>query len=299
MRLAAKLSLLLGCAVTVPLVLVLAVLLPRGSAALQSQLKQLFAQDARALALECQKTVLDDLEALSLAARTLRLPELDAETRQQALLLLYKETRGADVLGLFDEKGNAVVPSVRFATLGSEAAEHETVSELGMVAYSHHVPLDAALETGLAIGPVYALPDGAGEVVPRVVLAAKVPGEKWVLAMELSLRPVLRSVLGFKAGQSGEAFLVDTRNHVIAHHDRVLVRDRTPISPAIRCSRRGRRRTCWAPRRARRFWDGRWWCKSRRRRRLPPCVGPCARRRSGWCSRSFSRWSPASSRCGW
>ncbi|HEY6911813.1 MAG TPA: diguanylate cyclase [Myxococcales bacterium] len=230
MRLAARLSLLLGCAVTVPLVLVLAVLLPRGSAALQSQLRQLFAQDARALAMECQKTVLDDLEALSLAARTLRLPELDDETRQQALLLLYKETRGADVLGLFDEKGNAVVPAVRFATLGSEAAEHEAVGELGMVAYSHHVPLDAALETGLAIGPVYALPDAAGEVVPRVVLAAKVPNEKWVLAMELSLRPVLKSVLAFKAGDTGEAFLVDARNHVIAHHDRVLVRDRTDLS---------------------------------------------------------------------
>ncbi|HET7786632.1 MAG TPA: diguanylate cyclase [Myxococcales bacterium] len=230
MRLAAKLSLLLGCAVTVPLVLVLVVVLPRGSAALQSQLKQLFAQDARALALECQKTVLDDLEALALAARTLRLQDLDDETRQQALLLLYKETGGADVLGLFDEKGEAVVPAVHFATLGSDAAEHETVNELGMAAYSHHVPLDAALETGLAIGPVYALPDRAGEVVPRVVLAAKVPGRKWVLAMELSLRPVLRSVLAFKAGERGEAFLVDGRNHVIAHHDRVLVRDRTDLS---------------------------------------------------------------------
>src|SRR5207302_2986079 len=59
-RLAVKLSLLLACAVTVPLLLVLAVLLPRGSGALQAQLRQLFAQDARALALECQKTVLDD-----------------------------------------------------------------------------------------------------------------------------------------------------------------------------------------------------------------------------------------------
>lgn len=230
MRLAVKLSLLLACAVTVPLVLVLSVLLPRGSAALQSQLQQLFAQDARALALECQKTVLDDLEALSLAARTLRLPELDDETRQQALLLLYKETRGADVMGLFDEKGAAVVPAVHFANLGTEAAEHEAVSEPGMVAYSHHVPLDAALETGLAIGPVYALPDESGTVVPRVVLAARVPDRRWVLAMELSLRPVLRSVRDFKAGESGQAFLVDARNRVIAHHDAVLVRDRTDLS---------------------------------------------------------------------
>ncbi len=230
MRLAVKLSLLLACAVTVPLLLVLAVLLPRGSNALEAQLRQLFAQDARALALECQKSVLDDLEALSLAARTLRLPELDDETKQQALLLLYKETRGADVLGLFDEKGTPVVPAVHFANLGAESAEHELVGELGMVAYAHHVPLDAALETGLAIGPVYALPDDRGAIIPRVVLAAKVPNRKWVLAMELSLRPVLRSVTEFKAGESGNAFLVDARNRVIAHRDTVLVRDRTDLS---------------------------------------------------------------------
>src|SRR5204862_1039859 len=119
---------------------------------------------------------LDDLDALSLAARTLRLSELDRETRGQAILRLYKETRGADVIGLFDEKGNPVVPAVRFAQLSGDAArEHEAVSDLGMVSYSHHVPLDAALETGLAIGPVYAAEDDVGAIVPRVVLAAKVP----------------------------------------------------------------------------------------------------------------------------
>jgi diguanylate cyclase (GGDEF)-like protein len=230
-RLAAKLSLLLACAVTVPLLLVLAVLLPRQTAALQSQLRELFAQDARSLALECQKSVLDDLDALSLAARTLRLPELDDETRGQALLLLYKETRGADVIGLFDEKGNPVVPAVRFASLsGDSAREHETVSDLGMVSYSHHVPLDATLETGLAIGPVYAVTDQDGAILPRVVLAAKVPDRKWVLAMELSLRSVLRSVVDFKAGETGQAFLVDARNRVIAHRDPVLMRDRTDLS---------------------------------------------------------------------
>jgi diguanylate cyclase (GGDEF)-like protein len=230
-RLAAKLSFLLACAVTVPLLLVLLFLFPRQGAALQAQLGQLFAQDARALALECQKTVVDDLDALSLAARTLRLADLDPETRQQALLLLYKETRGADVLGLFDEHGNPVVPAVRFAQLGEDAArEHETVSELGMISYSHHVPLDAALETGLAVGPVYAVPDQTGAVLPRVVLAAKVPERKWVLAMELSLRPLLRSIVQFKAGESGQAFLVDGRNRVIAHRDTVLMRDRTDLS---------------------------------------------------------------------
>ncbi len=231
MKLAPKMSLLLACAVAVPIALVLAILLPRQSAALEAQLRALFAQDARSLALECQKSLLDDLDALSLAARTLRLGALDAETRAQALLLLYKETRGADVLGLFDEKGNPVAAAIRFERLDAESSgEHETVGELGMAAYSHHVPLDAALETGLAIGPVYALPDATGAILPRVVLAARVPDRKWVLAMELSLRPILRSIVEFKAGATGEAFLVDARNRVIAHREAVLMRDRTDLS---------------------------------------------------------------------
>ena len=224
-------SLLLACVATLPIALILALLLPRQSAALESQLKALFAQDARSLALECQKTLVDDLEALSLAARTLRLGQLDGETREQALLLLYNETRGADVLGLFDEKGKPLVPAVRFERLTAEAAgEHEPVGELGMVAYSMHVPLQAALETGLAIGPVYALPDANGTILPRVVLAARVPDRKWVLAMELSLRPLLRSIVEFRAGHTGEAFLVDARNRVIAHRQPVLIRDRADLS---------------------------------------------------------------------
>lgn len=231
MKLAPKMSLLLACAATVPIALVLAVLLPRQSAALESQLRALFAQDARSLALECQKTLLDDLDALSLAARTLRLGELDEETREQALLLLYRETRGADVLGLFDEKGKPLAPAVRFERLDPESSgEHEAVDELGMAAYSHHVPLDAALETGLAIGPVYALPDATGLVLPRVVLAARVPDRRWVLAMELSLRPVLRTIVEFRAGETGEAFLVDARNRVVAHRQMLLMRDRTDLS---------------------------------------------------------------------
>ena len=231
MRLAAKLSLLLACSTALPLVLVIVLVLPGNTRALRSQLAQLYAQDARSLALESQQGVMEDLEALSLAARTLRLADLPDESREQALVLLYKDTRRADVIGLFDEKGQPVVPAVRFEALQGQAAkEHEAVGELGLVAYSHHVPLDAALETGLAIGPVYALPDNEGAIIPRVVLAAKVPEKKWVLAMELSLRPVVKLVREYKAGESGAAILVDSRNRVIAGPDPVAMRDRADLS---------------------------------------------------------------------
>src|SRR5947209_13526476 len=108
MRLAVKLSLLLAGATTFPLLLATAFTLPRGREALRSQLDQIYAQDARALAAEVNRTLVDKLDALTLAASTLGLGDLDPEAREQALLLIYKETRGADVVGLFDSKADAI-----------------------------------------------------------------------------------------------------------------------------------------------------------------------------------------------
>jgi len=100
MRLPVKLSLLLAAATCFPLLLATAFTLPRGREALRSQLDEIYAQDARALASEVHRTLVDKLDSLTLASSTLRLGELDPEAREQALLLIYKETRGADVVGL-------------------------------------------------------------------------------------------------------------------------------------------------------------------------------------------------------
>jgi diguanylate cyclase (GGDEF)-like protein len=228
-RLPVKLSLLLAAATTIPLMLTTTVLLPRGARALHERMDALYAQDARGLALECQRTLIDQLEALSLAARTLRLGELDAATREQALLLLYKETRGANVMGLYDEHGKPVAPEVRFENLDAEVAgQHEPVSDVGLLVFSHHVPLDAALETGLAIGPAYV--SVADDPQPRVVLAARIAEKRWVLAMEMSLQPLNKMLTEFRAGETGSAFLIDSRGRVIVHRDRELMRNRADLS---------------------------------------------------------------------
>src|SRR4051794_3090766 len=117
MRLPAKLALLLAGATCFPLALATAFTLPRGRQALRNQLDQIYAQDARALAAEVHRTLVDKLDALTLAASTLRLGELDPEAREQALLLIYKETRGADVVGLFDSNADAVGNIIRFPPL--------------------------------------------------------------------------------------------------------------------------------------------------------------------------------------
>src|SRR5881227_1806267 len=166
MRLPVKLSLLLAAATCFPLLLATAFTLPRGREALRSQLDEIYAQDARTLAGEVHRTLVDKLDSLTLAASTLRLSELDPEAREQALLLIYKETRGADIVGLFDSNADAVGNIIRFPRL------------------------QGALQAGLAIGPVYVLPDAESNPVPRVVLAVAVPGQgrsRWVVAVEVSL----------------------------------------------------------------------------------------------------------------
>src|SRR5262249_5881621 len=110
------------------------------------------------------------------------------------------------------------------------AGEHEVVTGPGMAPYSHHGPLQAALGTGVAIGAVYLVPGQDGAPPPRRVLDAKGPDARRVLGLELSLRPRAVSVLEFKTGENGVAFLVDARNRVIAHRDPLLIRDRTDLS---------------------------------------------------------------------
>jgi len=227
LRLPVKLALLLAATTAFPLVLATAYTVPQGREAMRSQLDQIFAQDARSLAAEVHRTLVEKLDALTLAASTLNLGDLDPEARRQALLLIYKETRGANVVGLFDAKSDQVGDTIHFSTLqGDLANEHELVDEVGLIAYANKVPLQGALQTGLAIGPVYVLPDPQGRPIPRLVLAVTVPAPraaKWVLAVELSLRGLADSFESFRPGERGAAFLLDGEGKVILHPQKDLV----------------------------------------------------------------------------
>jgi diguanylate cyclase (GGDEF)-like protein len=233
MRLPVKLSLLLAATACFPLLLATAFTLPRGREALRSQLDEIYLQDARALAAEVHRTLVDKLDSLTLATSTLRLSELDPEAREQALLLIYKETRGADIVGLFDASADAIGNIIRFPRLqGALASEHEPVDDAALSTYASKVPLQGALQAGLAIGPVYVLPDALGKPVPRLVLAVAVPGQgssRWVVAVEVSLRRMGESFARFRPGESGAAFLVDGEGKVIFHPDRDLMTNQASL----------------------------------------------------------------------
>ena len=227
MRLPLKLSLLLAATAAFPLLMATAFTLPQGREALRGQLDQIYSQDARALAAEVHRTLVDKLDALTLAASTVRLGELDPEAREAALLLIYKETRGADVVGLFDSKADALGETIHFGALTGELAnEHEPIDDKALSAYAAKVPLAGALQAGLAIGPVYMEADAQGRPIPRLVLAVAMEGtrrDRWVLAVEVSLRRIAESFERFKPGDTGAAFLLDGEGRVILHSDRDLM----------------------------------------------------------------------------
>src|SRR5438128_2355344 len=234
MRLGVKLALLLSCASAAPLALATVVTLPSGSRELRSQVARIHAQAASALADQVQRVLLDKLDALTLATRSLRLSDLDQEARQQALLLIYQQTKGADVVGLFDEKGDPVVTPVRFSEVVPEArADHEEIDQDALKAYAAAVPLREALKSkGLTLGPPYVLPGRGGAPVARLVLALPVQGARgarWVLAVELSLRSLQERFEKLRPSE-GSAFLVDGAFRAVIHPDPNVALSRADLS---------------------------------------------------------------------
>src|SRR5918911_4326348 len=234
MRLGVKLALLLACASAAPLALATVVTLPAGRRELRAQLDQIHAQAASALADQVQRALLDKLDALTLATRSLRLATFDQEAREQALLLIYRQTKGADIVGLFDANGDPVVSPVRFERLAPEMqADHEAIDGPALSAYAANVPLRETLKTrDLTLGPPYVLRGPNGKPVPRLVLALPVDGARgarWVLAVELSLRSLADRFEKLSLG-GATAFLVDATGRAVLHPDAATELSRADLS---------------------------------------------------------------------
>jgi diguanylate cyclase (GGDEF)-like protein len=234
MRLGVKLALLLACASAAPLALATVVTLPSGRRELRAQLDQIHAQAAKALADQVQRALLDKLDALTLATRSLRLANFDQEAREQALLLIYRQTKGADIVGLFDATGDPIVSPVRFERLAPEMqADHETIDLQALSAYAANVPLRETLKArDPTLGPPFVLRGPNGKPVPRLVLALPVEGPKgarWVLAVELSLRSLADQFEKLRLG-GATAFLVDGGGRAILHPDAEIELSRADLS---------------------------------------------------------------------
>ncbi len=236
MRLAVKLTLLLVAATVGPLLIATAMTLPKNQQALRAQLDEVYTQTATTLAQEVNQGLNDKIEALALASSALPFASLGPAEREQALLLIYRQTKGADIVGLFTATGQQAAPAVYFPTLSDAMREgHEPVSEQDLMSYAAQVPLETAVSAGIAVGPVYVGKGSLDEPIPRAVVALRVPGpqanQPFVLAVEISLRTFAERVARFRMGQLGQAFLIDGGNRLVAAREpeRVFSREVYPM----------------------------------------------------------------------
>lgn len=161
------------------------------------------------------------LKSLSHNTNYLDLEAADEKLLDGMLNIAYRQSDEITIVSFVNESGVAIVGS--FFLENPEATEslnkHPRATAQDLDQHGRHVPLDAALTTGAAVGPPYRNDRG-----PRVALAVEVPqqwkGQRIVLAAEISLEKISRSVrdLGRKnvevilVGPQGQAFLDDSIN---------------------------------------------------------------------------------------
>jgi len=171
-------------------------------------------RQAGELARSCERLTLDRLRGLRQTASYIHFDQLTREEMAAALAIPYRQSPDLNILAVLDRQGRAVtdVVSEHRPDLDATLRGHEPIDAPGLEAFSRAVPLQAALDAGLAVGPPYRSPTTG---TPRVVLAVRLdPGGGRVLAAELSLSD-LSGPLQDAAGE-GVAYLVDGKGRQLS-----------------------------------------------------------------------------------
>ena len=231
MRLAAKLSALLAGATVVPLVLVTAITQPANRAALRAQLDSLYQTGARSLSSEVNLHVTRKARAIQSFVKAVPLNDREPDELVKALQLLYQSTENASVVALYEKSGKPVVePLWQPAEAGQKVGFSEPTTKGGLAFFEKNLPLLPAVAKGLVVGPPYVVADPSGQPMPHVVIAMPVAGDKgetWVLAVEVSLRPLVRRFSESTIGKTGHAVLLDQDLATVIHPDEVVMSNRT------------------------------------------------------------------------
>ncbi|HYV47088.1 MAG TPA: adenylate/guanylate cyclase domain-containing protein [Myxococcaceae bacterium] len=231
MRLAAKLSALLAGATVVPLVLVTAITQPANRAALRGQLDALYQTDAKSLSSEVNLHVYRKARAIQSFVKAVPLNDLQPDERLKALELLYRSTENASVVALYERSGKPVVNPL-WQTADPEQKKvgfSEPTTRGGVALYNKNLPLGPAAVRAIVMGPPYVVADPDGQPMPHVVIAMPVAGdegETWVLAVDVSLRPLVRRFAESTIGKTGHAVLLDQDLAIVIHPDPVVMADR-------------------------------------------------------------------------
>jgi signal transduction histidine kinase len=169
------------------------------------------ARAAGDLSARAERFVLEALRGLKLGAGYLPLDRLAEADLPRALDFPYRQLPYLNVLVLLDGAGRAVAPPLA-ARESAPGEVRDRLTDADLRAFAEHVPLEAALAAGSAVGPPYRAPSGGS----RVGVAVRVAGTaRRVLAAEVSLGEIDRA-LAAAAGADGRAFLVDAGGELVA-----------------------------------------------------------------------------------
>ena len=157
--------------------------------------------------------------ALSNAGGAFDFAALPPGQRHGALKLLFFQLPQGDLIALFGEDGQASVPPVAVAPgeLPPEALRNRASRDAAQVErFLEALPLKLAKEDGWDASPPYGSAEERG---PHVAMAVPLDtGE--ILAAEVSLDRVRRSLEAFRLGERGVAFVLDQAGTIAVHRDR-------------------------------------------------------------------------------
>jgi two-component system NtrC family sensor kinase len=192
---------------TLPVILLGGLAVQAARQELTSTVGASLARQASSMARACETYTLDRLRGLRQTAGYLPFDRLSRVEISAALAIPYRQSSELQILVLLGPDGAPVSDPVYslHPELDAGLAGHEPVEAEALAAFGRAVPLAAALQAGLALGPAYRAPGSGG---PGVALAVRAgaAGDK-VLAAELSLSALARRLL--EQGGPGGALLVN------------------------------------------------------------------------------------------
>jgi len=156
------------------------------------------------------------LRAVQLAAAAIDLDSLGRDEQLWALRLIFRQIPWASAVVLLEQDGTQAAGPVYLSTPSAdpELADRPTVTSADVDRFGANLPFRLAENVGSAIGPPYVASDRG----PRAAVAVRTASGH-VLAVELTLAPLVEVVSDRLGGESTRAFVVDSAGRVVLAAD--------------------------------------------------------------------------------
>jgi len=149
-------------------------------------------RDARQVAGRVEDRARWLVESTTMVVNALPFENFAVEDLPRTLLIPWRQLSFTTMVALLDAEGRAVVEPFVPDAEDALAAQRDVVTGAEVQRFAGSVPMEAALEASVAVGPVYLSDTGS----PRVVVASAVKPphgvgeERWVLAIGVSLQSI-------------------------------------------------------------------------------------------------------------